>query len=75
MPSTSSRSRSSEARRRQGACTSGSRASSTSRLRERIGILPAENHRQSSWPPLRDDLSGMLRALTADALRAGDVAS
>jgi glutamate dehydrogenase len=45
-------------------------------LRERIGILPAENHWQTlAKAALRDDLSGMLRALTADALRAGDVAS
>jgi len=45
-------------------------------LRERIGILPTENHWQTlAKAALRDDLSGMLRALTADALRAGDVAT
>jgi glutamate dehydrogenase len=45
-------------------------------LRERIGILPAENHWQSlAKAALRDDLAGMLRALTADALRTGDVSS
>ena len=45
-------------------------------LRERIGILPAENHWQTlAKAALRDDLSGMLRALTADALGAGDVAT
>jgi glutamate dehydrogenase len=45
-------------------------------LRERIGILPAENHWQTlAKAALRDDLAGMLRALTADALRTGDVAS
>jgi glutamate dehydrogenase len=45
-------------------------------LRERIGILPAENHWQTlAKAALRDDLAGMLRALTADALRAGDVAT
>jgi len=45
-------------------------------LRERIGILPAENHWQTlAKAALRDDLSGMLRALTSDALRAGDVAT
>jgi glutamate dehydrogenase len=45
-------------------------------LRERIGILPTENHWQTlAKAALRDDLAGMLRALTADALRAGDVAT
>ena len=45
-------------------------------LRERIGILPAENHWQTlAKAALRDDLSGMLRALTADALRSGDIGS
>ena len=45
-------------------------------LRERIGILPAENHWQMlAKAALRDDLAGMLRALTAEALLAGDVAS
>src|SRR3954468_2225001 len=45
-------------------------------LRERIGILPAENHWHTlAKAALRDDLSGMLRALTADALRAGDMAT
>jgi glutamate dehydrogenase len=45
-------------------------------LRERIGILPAENHWQAlAKAALRDDLAGMLRALTADALRTGDVSS
>jgi glutamate dehydrogenase len=45
-------------------------------LRERIGILPAENHWQSlAKAALRDDLAGMLRALTADALRTGEISS
>ena len=43
-------------------------------LRSRIAILPAESHWQTlAKAALRDDLSGMLRALTSDALRAGDV--
>jgi glutamate dehydrogenase len=41
-------------------------------LRSRIGILPAENHWQAlAKAALRDELSGMLRAITADALSAG----
>jgi glutamate dehydrogenase len=45
-------------------------------LRSRIGILAAENHWQTlAKAALRDDLAGMLRALTADALAAGGVAS
>jgi glutamate dehydrogenase len=45
-------------------------------LRSRIGILPAENHWQTlAKAALRDDLAGMLRALTADALRGGDIAT
>jgi glutamate dehydrogenase len=44
-------------------------------LRSRIGILPAENHWQTlAKAALRDDLAGMLRALTSDALRGGDIA-
>jgi glutamate dehydrogenase len=45
-------------------------------LRSRIGILPAENHWQSlAKAALRDELTGMLRALTSDALRTGDIAA
>jgi glutamate dehydrogenase len=45
-------------------------------LRERIGILPADSYWQTlAKAALRDDLAGMLRALTADALGAGDVSS
>jgi glutamate dehydrogenase len=45
-------------------------------LRSRIGILPAENHWQTlAKAALRDDLAGMLRALTSDALRSGDIAA
>jgi glutamate dehydrogenase len=45
-------------------------------LRERIGILPAENHWQTlAKAALRDDLAGMLRALGAEALAAGGVAA
>jgi glutamate dehydrogenase len=44
-------------------------------LRARIGMLPAENHWQMlAKAALRDDLSGMLRALTAEAVRT-DVSS
>ena len=43
-------------------------------LRSCIGMLPAETHWQSlAKAALRDDLAGLLRALTADALAAGDV--
>jgi glutamate dehydrogenase len=45
-------------------------------LRESIGMLPADDHWQTlAKAALRDDLSGMLRALTADALRSADVSS
>jgi glutamate dehydrogenase len=45
-------------------------------LRSRIGILPAESHWQTlAKAALRDDLAGMLRALTSDALRAGDISA
>jgi glutamate dehydrogenase len=40
-------------------------------LRTSIGMLPADDHWHTlAKAALRDDLSGMLRALTADALRA-----
>jgi glutamate dehydrogenase len=43
-------------------------------LRERIATLPAESHWQAlAKAALRDDLSGMQRQLTADALRAAGV--
>jgi glutamate dehydrogenase len=45
-------------------------------LREGVGMLPADDHWHTlAKAALRDDLAGMLRALTADALRAGDLAS
>jgi glutamate dehydrogenase len=41
-------------------------------LRSRIGILPADNHWQTlAKAALRDELAGMLRAITGDALSAG----
>jgi glutamate dehydrogenase len=45
-------------------------------LRESIGMLPAEDHWATlAKAALRDELAAMLRQLTADALRAGDVSS
>jgi glutamate dehydrogenase len=45
-------------------------------LRSRIGILAAENHWQTlAKAALRDELSAMLRAATADALGAGGAAA
>jgi len=45
-------------------------------LRSRIGMLPADSHWQTlAKAALRDDLAGMLRSLTADALEAGDLPS
>jgi glutamate dehydrogenase len=45
-------------------------------LRSRIGILPSENHWHTlAKAALRDELAAMLRLLTAEALRAGDVAA
>jgi glutamate dehydrogenase len=45
-------------------------------LRSSIAILPAENHWQTlAKAALRDELTGMLRALTSDALRTGDIAA
>jgi glutamate dehydrogenase len=44
-------------------------------LRTAIGRLPADSHWDTlAKAALRDDLSGMLRALTADALRAATAA-
>ncbi|MGH8519614.1 MAG: NAD-glutamate dehydrogenase domain-containing protein, partial [Panacagrimonas sp.] len=45
-------------------------------LRAAIGRLPADSHWDTlAKAALRDDLAGMLRALSADALRAGDAAA
>jgi glutamate dehydrogenase len=45
-------------------------------LRARIGMLPSDNHWQTlAKAALRDDLAGMLRALTADALRSDALSS
>jgi glutamate dehydrogenase len=45
-------------------------------LRESIGMLLAEDHWATlAKAALRDELAAMLRQLTADALRAGDVSS
>jgi glutamate dehydrogenase len=45
-------------------------------LRESIGMLPADDHWQTlAKAALRDELAAMLRQLTGEALRTGDVSS